>query len=112
MPPPFLEGPVYFVTVTLFWLVILAAGRMRHDLFLVFCIPAVFVAVVMGFAMGLYAWDTFGSAQALASPVLAWFGARELARRYGSRDLLIAIHFIWAVGLVTALIATGFPDVR
>jgi hypothetical protein len=98
--------------VTLFWLVVLAAGRMRHDTLLVFCIPAVFVAIVMGFSMGIYAWDTFGTLPALACPVLAWFGARQLARRYDSRDLLIAIHLIWAVGLVAALIATGFPDIE
>jgi hypothetical protein len=97
--------------VTLFWLVVLAAGRMRHDLLLVFCIPAVFVAIVMGFMMGIYAWDTFGTAQALAAVVLGWFGARELARRYSARDLLIAIYLVWAVGLVFALIAVGTPDV-
>ncbi len=85
---------------------------MRHDLLLVFCIPAVFVAIVMGFVMGIYAWDRFGIIQALACPILAWFGARELARRYNARDLLIAIYFIWAVGLVFALIAMGFPDVE
>jgi len=83
---------------------------MRHDLMLVFCIPAVFVAIVMGFSMGIYAWDTYGPVPGLASPVIGWFGARELARRYNSRDLLIAIHLVWAVGLVFALIAIGFPD--
>jgi hypothetical protein len=108
--PTVLEGPLYFVTVTLFWLVLLASGRMRHDLLLVFCIPAVFVAIVMGFAMAIYAWDTFGTLQAVLCPVLAWFGARELARRYDARDLLVAIYLIWAVGLVTALVAVGFPD--
>ncbi len=83
---------------------------MRHDLLLVFCIPAVFVAIVMGFSMGIYAWDRFGTIYALVCPVLAWFGARELARRYNSRDLLIAIYLVWAVGLLSALVATGFPD--
>jgi hypothetical protein len=83
---------------------------MRHDLMLVFCIPPVFVAIVMGFSMGIYAWDAFGTLQALACPVVAWFGARELARRYHARDLLIAIYFVWAVGLVFASIAIEFPD--
>jgi hypothetical protein len=96
--------------VGLFWLVLLSAARMRHDVMLVFCIPAVFVAIVMGFSMGIYAWDTFGTLQALASPVLAWFGARELARRYNARDFLIAIYLVWAVGLVFATIAVEFPD--
>ncbi len=83
---------------------------MRHDVLLVFCIPPVFVAIIMGFTMGIYAWDTFGPLQALACPVLAWFGARELARRYGERDLLIAIYLVWAVGLAFAMVAVEFPD--
>ena len=91
-------------------MVLLAAARMRHDLLLVFCIPAVVVAIVMGFAMGIYAWDTFGTVPALVGPVLAWFGARALDRRYAARDLLIAIYLVWAVGLVFAIIAVGFPD--
>ncbi len=96
--------------MTLFWTVLLAAGRMRHDVMLVFCIPPVFVAIVMGFAMGIYALETFGPWQALAGPVIAWFGARELARRYNARDLLISIYLVWAVGLVVASIAIAFPD--
>ena len=105
-----LEGPVYFVAVTLFWVVVLATARMQHDVLLVFCIPAVFVAIVLGFTMGLYAWDRFGTVPALVSPLLAWFGAKWLARRYTERDLLIAIHLVWAAGLVAALLAIGFPD--
>ena len=89
---------------------VLAAARMRHDVMLVFCIPAVFVAIVMGFSMGIYAWDTFGTLQALACPVVAWFGARELARRYDARDFLVAIYLVWVVGLVFAMIAVEFPD--
>jgi hypothetical protein len=108
--PAFLEAPVYFVAVTLFWVVVLAVGRMRHDVMLVFCIPAAFVAIVMGFALAVYAWDSFGTIQALLCPVLAWFGARELDRRYSARDFLIAIYLVWAVGLVFATIAVGFPD--
>ena len=96
--------------MTLFWLVLLAIARMRHDLLLVFCIPAAFVAIVMGFSLGIYAWDTFGTIHAVLCPVLAWFGARELARRYNARDFLVAIYLVWAVGLVFATIAVEFPD--
>jgi hypothetical protein len=89
---------------------VLATARMKHDVMLVFCIPAVFVAIVMGFALGIYACETFGFPHAIACLVVAWFGARELARRYSARDLLIAIHLVWAVGLVFASVAVGFPD--
>lgn len=88
------------------------AARMRHETLLVACIPPVFVAFVLGFSLGIYAWDNFGTAQAAASPILGWLGARELARRYTPRDLLIAIWLVWAVGLVFGLIGIGFPDAR
>jgi len=42
--------------------------------------------------------------------VVAWFGARELARRYDARDFLVAIYLVWVVGLVFAMIAVEFPD--
>jgi hypothetical protein len=91
-------------------MVILMAARMRHETLLVACIPPVFVAFVLGFSMAIYAWDSFGTVQALAAPVIGWFGARELARRYPPRDFLIAVWLVWAVGLLFALIAIGFPD--
>ena len=94
----------------MFWLVLLTVACVRHELALVACIPACFVSMVMGFAIGIYAWDTFGTAQALASPAVAWFGARVLARRYRARDLLIAIYTVWAVALLCALMAVNFPD--
>ncbi len=106
----FLEPPVYFCAVAIFWTVIFAVGRMEQDLLLIACIPAVFVAIVMGFIMGIYALDSFGVIQALISAALGWIGARELARRYAARDLAVAIHLVWAAGLVVALVATNFPD--
>ena len=96
--------------MAIFWLTVFAAGRMRHDLLLVICMPAVFVAIVMGFSMGIYALDTFGVAQAVIAAVAGWFGARKLARRYVARDFAIAIHLVWAVGLVLSLAAVNFPD--
>ncbi len=108
--PLIFEGPIYFITVALFWLVLLSAARMQHDVFLVLCIPPVFFAVVLGFSMGIYAWDVFGLTQALVAPVAAWFGAGVLARRYVARDFLIAIYLVWAIGMVFALLAVSFPD--
>ena len=36
--------------------------------------------------------------------------ARHLARRFSTRDLIIAIYLAWAVGMVVALIGFSFPD--
>lgn len=96
--------------MTLFWVVPLAAARLRHDLGLVACIPAVFVAMVMGFSLGVYAWSAFGAVPSVASPIVAWFAARAMARRYPPRAFLLAIYLVWGAALIFALIAVNFPD--
>ncbi|HBK06014.1 MAG TPA: hypothetical protein DDZ81_09130 [Acetobacteraceae bacterium] len=104
------EAAVYLLTLALFSFVIVASARMRHEMLLLACIPPVFVASIVGFVMTLYAGDAFGAlptGAALAAGVPpGWL----LARRFKSRDLLIAIYLGWAVALVLALIAFGFPD--
>ena len=96
--------------MVLFWLVLLTAARIRDEFLLVVCIPAVFVAIVMGFSMGIYAWDSWGTPLAALCPAVAWFGARALARRYKPRDLVICVYLSWAVSLMFALMAVRFPD--
>ena len=104
------EASVYLPTLALFSFVTIASALLRHEMLILACIPAVFVAMVMGFIMAIYAGDTFGLAPtgiALAVGVPpGWW----LARRLKARDLLIAIYLAWAVALVLALVAFGFPD--
>jgi hypothetical protein len=104
------EAAAYLVTLALFSFVIVATARMRHEMLLLVCIPPVFVAAIVGFIMALYAGTTFGSLPTLAALALGAPPGWWLARRYTSRDLLIAIYLAWAVALVVALVAFGFPD--
>ncbi len=104
------EASAYLVTLALFSFVIVASARMRHEMLLLACIPPVFVASIVGFVMALYAGEAFGAAPigvalALGAPPGWW-----VAHRFQPRDLLIAIYLAWAVALVVALIAFGFPD--
>ncbi|HXT81566.1 MAG TPA: hypothetical protein VN702_18520 [Acetobacteraceae bacterium] len=107
------EALTYFVTLTLFGFVIQATARMRHEMLLLACIPPMFVALVVGFIMAVYAWETwetFGPAMVMAAAVLGFPVAWLCGRRYGPRDLLITIYLAWTVGMVCALVAFGFPD--
>ena len=107
-----LEALAYAAAVGCFSFVFVAAVRMRHELLLLACIPPVFMAIIMGFIMGIYAWDNFGLITvllALCAPIpLAW----RLGGHYSPRDLLVTIYLAWAIGLVLALIALQFPDVE
>lgn len=104
------EALAYLPTLALFSFVIVASARMRHEMLLLVCVPPVFVAMIMGFTMAIYAGDTFGVLPTGAALVLGAPPAWWLARRLTARDLLLAIYLVWAVSLVLALIAVGFPD--
>jgi hypothetical protein len=104
------EALVYLPTLALFSMVTVASAMMRHEMLILACIPPVFVAMIMGFVMAIYTSDTFGllptGGALLCGVPPGWW----LARRLQPRDLLIAIYLLWAISLVLALIAFGFPD--
>jgi hypothetical protein len=94
----------------LFAFVVAAAARLKHDVMLVACIPPVFVAMVMGFVMAIYAGETFGVALPMLTLLAGLAAAWHLPKFYAARDQLIAIYLAWAVGLICALIAVQMPD--
>jgi hypothetical protein len=106
------EALTYLSAIALFGFVTMASALMRHEMLLLACMPAVFVALVMGFVMAIYAQDAFGMTPvggALAAGAApGWW----LSRRLRPKDLLIAIYLGWAVALVLALIGVNFPDRR
>ena len=104
------EALAYLATLALFSCVIVASAWMRHDMLLLACIPPVFVALIVGFVMALYASDTFGMAPTGAALALGAPPGWWLARRFSPRDLLVAIYLVWAVALAVALTAFDFPD--
>ncbi|MFL5288404.1 MAG: hypothetical protein ACJ8AW_47485 [Rhodopila sp.] len=104
------EALTYLSTITLFSFVTIASALIRHEMLLLACIPAVFVALIMGFVMMIYTQDTFGWPLTIAALAVGVAPAWFLARRLGPKDLLIAIYLGWAVALVLVLVAVGFPD--
>lgn len=105
-----MEALAYLPTLALFSFVTVASARMRHEMLILACIPPVFVALIMGFVMSIYAGDTFGMLPTGAALALGAMPGWWLGRRFNARDLLIAIYLAWAVALVFALVAFEFPD--
>src|ERR1700733_4806071 len=105
-----LEGATYFVALAMFAFVIFGTVYVRHETLILVCIPPMFVALVVGFTMWIYAFETFGVAMALAALVVPFPLAWRLGRRYSVPDLLIVIYLAWAAGMVFALVAFSFPD--
>jgi hypothetical protein len=104
------EAFVYLTTLVLFSYVIVSSALMRHDMLILACIPPVFVALIMGFVMTIYAGDTFGVLPTGGAMAFGVAPACWLARRFKPRDLLLAIYLAWALALVFALAAFEFPD--
>jgi hypothetical protein len=104
------EALTYLLTLALFSFVIVASARMGHEMLLLACIPPVFVALIVGFVMTLYAGDTFGLAPTGAALAIGAPAGWMVAQRLKPRDLLIAIYLAWALALVVALVAFAFPD--
>jgi len=104
------EALAYLASLALFSFVLVGAALIRHEMLILVSIPPVFVALITGFIMAVYAQDAFGllpvGVALLAAALPAWW----LSRRFSARDLLIAIYFAWACGMVLALIAFSFPD--
>ena len=105
-----LEAASYGVTLVLFAFVIFATVWVKHDMLLLVCIPPAFVAIVVGFVMWIYTYETFGLAEAVLALLAPLPVAWKLSRRYSVRDLVISIYLAWALGMVCALYAFGFPD--
>lgn len=104
------EALTYLATLALFSFVLVGSTRIRHEMLILVSIPPVFVAIITGFIMAIYAEENFGLLAVGAALLLAVPPAWWLGRRFSSRDLLIAIYLAWAAGMVLALIAFSFPD--
>ena len=105
-----LEAVVYGLVLATFSFVLVATARLGHDLVALACVPPVFVSIVMGFVMGIYAWDAWGAAVVVPAAAVPGAVAWRVATDRAAKDVLLWIYLVWAVGLVLALVAMRFPD--
>ena len=95
---------LYFVSIALFGFVILGAAQLPNDMWLVAGIFPVFIAMIVGFMMWVYAWSEFSLTVSVGSLVAAIAAAVPVRRLLSTRDLFIAI----CVTVVLALICARF----
>ncbi len=104
------EAATYLATLALFSFVVAASALIRHEMLILASIPPVFVALITGFVMALYASDRFGVVAVGAALLLGAPPAWWLGRRFTARDMLISVYLAWGLAMVLALVAFGFPD--
>ena len=110
MVGPLSETLVYGVAVALFGFVICASAFVRHEMAILACMPPMFVALIVGFSMWIHLYGLAGVGAGVVALLPGYPAARHVARRFATRDLLIAIYLAWAIGMVVALVGFSFPD--
>ena len=96
---------LYFVSIALFGFVILGAAQLPNDMWLVASIFPVFIAMIVGFMMWVYAWSEFSLTVSVGSLVAAIAAAVPVRRLLSTRDLFIAICVTVVLGLICARFA-------
>jgi hypothetical protein len=104
------EPLIYGLAVALFGIVVCTAAFVRHEMLVLACIPPVFVAFIMGFTMWVHLLGLAGLGGGIAALLPGYPTARILARRFDTRDLLIAVYLAWVGGMAVALVGVSFPD--
>lgn len=106
-----LAEALYFVSIALFGFVVLGAAQLPNDMWLVAAIFPVFIALILGFVMWVYAWSEFDlpvSIGSLLAPVAVTLAVR---RRLSTRDLFFAICGTVVLGLICARFAFLAADI-
>lgn len=101
---------LYFVSIALFGFVVLGAAQLPNDMWLVIAIFPVFIAMILGYMMWVYAWSEFGwpvSVGSLVVPIVA----AVLVRRVSTRNLFVTICATTVLALVCGWFAILAADI-
>jgi len=101
---------LYFVSIALFGFVVLGAAQLPNSVWLVISIFPVFIAMILGFVMWVFAWSEYGLLVSIGSLVVPIVAAIP-ARRLSTRNLFIAICGTVLVGLICARFAFLAADI-
>ena len=93
---------LYFVSIALFGFVILCAAQLPDSVWLVMAIFPVFIAMILGFVMWVYAWSEFSLVVSLGALLVPIVAALSVRRVLSTRNLFIAICATVVLGLICA----------
>jgi hypothetical protein len=102
---------LYFVSIALFVFAVLATLLVPDSNWLVACIFPVFISLIVGFVMSIYAWSEFGAALGAGSLIVPLVAVVLIRGVLSVRNLFIAICAAVLVGLVCARFAFLAADI-
>ena len=102
---------LYFLSIALFGFVVLGASQIPNGIWLVACIFPVFLAMILGFVMWVFAWSEYSLVVSLGSLIVPIVGIVAVRRRLSTERLFAAICVAVVVGLVFARFAFMAADI-
>jgi hypothetical protein len=102
---------LYFVSIALFGFVVLGAAQLPNSVWLVISIFPVFIAMILGFVMWIYAWSEFGLAMSVGALIVPIVVAVAVRHLLSTRDLFIVICGTVVVALICARLAFMAADI-
>ena len=88
-----------------------AAARIPNDIWLVASIFPAFIALILGFVMGVFAWGEYGPLVSIGSLVPSLVAVQLIRGKLSTRNLFFAICGAGVAGLVFARIAFVAADI-
>jgi hypothetical protein len=102
---------LYFLSIALFAFAVLAATQVPESNWLIASIFPVFIALILGFIMSVYAWSEYGPALGATSLIVPLIGIVLVRRSLSVRNMFLALCAAVAVGLVCARLAFLAADI-
>ena len=102
---------LYFMSIAFFGFVVLGAAQLPNGMWLVVAIFPVFIAMILGFVMWVYAWSELGLVVSVGSLVVPIAASVAVRRLLSTRDLFIAICATVVLGLICARFAILAADI-
>jgi hypothetical protein len=102
---------LYFISIALFGFAVVATLLVPESNWLIACIFPVFISLILGFVMSIYAWSEFGAPLGVGSLIAPLVAVVLIRRSLSTRTLFVAICAAVAVGLVCARLAFMAADI-
>lgn len=102
---------LYFLSIALFGFVVLGASQIPNGMWLVACIFPVFIAMILGFVMWVFAWSEYSIVVSLGSLLAPVVGIVAIRRRLSTEWLFAVICAAVVVALVFARFAFIAADI-
>lgn len=100
-----LAATLYFIAIASFAFAVLAATQVPESNWLIAAIFPVFIALIMGFVMSVYAWSEYGVPMGVGTLIVPVAAILLVRKSLSIRNMFIALCAAVVLGLIVARLA-------